>query len=101
MNSQYFNAKDVSTATKFSELLKKIDSQKANYKTRNIYGDDCLAIAIENCNYQKKKKILYQLQFICFDLELLDLIRNSKNFKQIPFPLLGDSEERKAMLTTM
>jgi hypothetical protein len=54
MNSQYFNVKDVSTTTKFSELMKKINSQKANYNTRNIYGDDWKAIAIENCNYNKK-----------------------------------------------
>ncbi len=34
-------------------MLKKINSQKANYNTRNIYGDEWKAIAIENCNYNK------------------------------------------------
>ena len=79
MNSQYFNAKDVSTATKFSELMKKINSRKATYNTKNIYGDNWLDIAMKNCNYIKKKIIYYrnvsfQPFFICFDLELLNKI---------------------------
>jgi hypothetical protein len=53
MNSQYFDVKDVSTPTKFSELMKKINSRNATYNTKNIYGDDWLDIAMKNCNYKK------------------------------------------------